>query len=250
MSLADFREKCNEWFSVFNPTVICGDWQPLGNAGTDGRLTSTAYGADRTAGYVVAVERAVGNTATLWAATQGGRVFVSTNANADPALNVVFTRLDSLAPNDPNRFVSGIHIDPANPNRAWISYSGFDATTSTTPGHVFEVTYTPGAPGSATWVDVSHDIGDIPVTDVARDDVTGDLYAATDFGVFLLVSGTTDWVPAAPGMPNVEVGTHHRPECAQAVRRHARTQRLAAQPAEVTARSRIAGREIVAARRC
>ena len=57
---------------------------------------------------------------------------------------VTFVRLDSLAANDPNRFVSGIHVDPANPNRAWISYSGFDATTPTTPGHVFEVTYNPG----------------------------------------------------------------------------------------------------------
>ena len=203
MSLADFRAQCNEWFGVF--TVICGDWEPLGDPGTAGRLTSTAYGVDRTGGYVVAVERAAGNTNTLWAATQTGRVFISTNANADPATAVAFTRLDSLASNDPNRFVSGIHIDPTNPNRAWISYAGFNATTAATPGHVFEVTYTPGSPDSATWVNVSHDIGDIPVTDVARDDMTGDLYASTDFGVFLLVAGTTDWVPAAPGMPNVEV---------------------------------------------
>ncbi|MEO5741939.1 MAG: hypothetical protein ABIS29_15230 [Vicinamibacterales bacterium] len=202
MSVATFREQCNEqcneWFGVF--TVICGDWEPLGNPLSTGRLTSASYGADRTGGFVVSVERAVGNTTTLWAATQTGRVFISTNANAVPAANVAFTRLDSLATNGPNRFVSGIHIDPSNPNRAWISYAGFSAITPATPGHVFEVTYN-GA-GSATWVDVSHDIGDIPV---ARDDVRGDLYASTDFGVFLLVKDTTDWVPAAPGMPNVEV---------------------------------------------
>ena len=53
---------------------------------------------------------------------------------------------------------------------------------------MFEVTYNPVA-GTATWVDVSYDLGDIPITDVARDDVTGDLYAASDFGVFRLVSG-------------------------------------------------------------
>ena len=117
---------------------------------------------------------------------------------------VTFVRLDSLAANDPNRFISGIHVDPANPNRAWIAYSGFDATTPTTPGHVFEVTFNPLA-GTATWVDVSHDLGDIPVNDVARDDSTGDLYAATDFGVFRLAAGTTDWGASAPGMPKVEV---------------------------------------------
>ena len=115
MSLADFREQWNEWFGEF--TVICGDWQPLGDPTTAGRLTDTAYGADGSGGFVVAVERAVGNATTLWAATQTGRVFISTNANADPAAAVAFTRLDSLALNDPNRFVSGIHIDPTNPNR-------------------------------------------------------------------------------------------------------------------------------------
>src|SRR5205809_6298513 len=45
------------------------------------------------------------------------------NANADPASSVSFTRLDSLAANDPNRFVSSIYVDPANANHAWISYT-------------------------------------------------------------------------------------------------------------------------------
>ena len=53
--------------------------------------------------------------------------------------------------------------------------------------------------------DRSHDLADLPVTDLVRDDVTGDLYAASDFGVVMLPSGTTSWVLAAPGMPNVEV---------------------------------------------
>ena len=100
--------------------------------------------------------------------------------------------------------MSGIYIDPANANHAWISYSGFNATTPATPGHVFEVTFNSGA-GTATWVDRSYDLGDIPITDVVRDDVTGDLYASSDFGVFRLVAGSTTWTVAAPGMPNVEV---------------------------------------------
>ena len=67
------------------------------------------------------------------------------------------------------------------------------------------MTYNP-ATGTAAWVDRSHDLGDIPVNDVARDDdVTGDLYASTDFGVFRLLAGTSDWGAAAPGLPNVEV---------------------------------------------
>ena len=214
---AAFRQRCNEWFGRFDN--FCGDWEPLGattyvklpfpflpepDSYAATRLTGELYGTDRPGGFIVAVERSPADLSTLWAATQTGRVFISKNADAEQASGVTFTRLDSLAPNDPGRFVSGIHIDPMNANRAWVSYSGFNASTPTTPGHVFEVTYNP-ATGAATWVDRSYDAGDIPVTDVVRDDVTGDLYAATDFGVFRLPAGTTQWIAAAPGMPNVEV---------------------------------------------
>jgi hypothetical protein len=197
MTLDEFRGHCNEWFGDF--TVTCGDWQQIATPS----LNSSGRG-DRSGGAVVAVERTASDTSTAWAATQTGRVFISKNVDADPAAAVTWTRLDSLASNDPNRFVSGIHVDPANSNRAWISYSGFSASTPAAPGHVFLVTYNPGA-GTATWTDLSYDLGDIPITDVVRDDVNGDLYAASDFGVYRLAADTTSWTEAAPGMPNVEV---------------------------------------------
>jgi len=201
MTLDEFRGHCNEWTGDF--TVICGDWKPLGNSSVAGRLTSESFG-DRAGGDVAAVERAPGDDSTLWAATSTGRVFVSRNADAEPAGAVAFVRIDSLAANGPERYVSGLHVDPSNPNHAWISYSGFNATTVATPGHLFEVTYHPIA-GTAAWIDRSYDFKDIPMTDVVRDDATGDLYVASDFGVFLLASGATSWTLAAPGMPNVEV---------------------------------------------
>ena len=197
MTLAEFRLHCNEWTGDF--AVPCGDWVQLGPT----TLTDASLG-DRSGGNVAAVERATSDTSTLWAATTTGRVFVSKNANAADAGAVSFVRIDSSAANDPGRFVTGIYIDPANANRAWISYSGFNGATPLTPGHVFEVTYNLGA-GTATWTDRSYDLGDLPTTDVVRDDATGDLYASSDFGVFRLASGATSWTPAAPGMPNVSV---------------------------------------------
>jgi hypothetical protein len=142
----------------------------------------------------------------MWAATTTGRVFISKNANA-AASSVTFTRLDTLATNDPNRFVSGIFIDPANPNHAWLSYSGFTANTLLTPGHVFEVTYNPTA-GTATWTSLDGSgataYPDIPATDVVRDS-NGDLYVSNDFGVMLLPNGSHDWETAGDGLPTVEV---------------------------------------------
>jgi hypothetical protein len=69
---------------------------------------------------------------------------------------------------------------------------------------VFEVTYNQGA-GTTTWTGRSYDLGELPITDLVRDDVTGDLYAASDYGALRLASGATAWTVAAPGMPNVEV---------------------------------------------
>jgi hypothetical protein len=196
MSLATFRYQCNEFTGHFQ--VQCGDWVPIGTTAlTDSSLGTLA------GGVVAAVRRTASDTSTLWTATSTGRLFISKNADADPA-SVTFTRLDTASTLAPNRFISGIFVDPANSNHAWISYSGYNATTPSTPGHVFEVTYNPVAQ-TATFVDQSTTLRDLPITDVAFDSPTGDLYLASDFGVYRRAAGKPGWYLAAKGMPNVEV---------------------------------------------
>ncbi|MDP9283728.1 MAG: exo-alpha-sialidase [Actinomycetota bacterium] len=195
-SYAVMNEHCNEWTGDFPATFTCGDWTKAGAVA----LTDAALGS-RAGGGMSAVERTAADTKSAWAATTTGRVFVSKNVDADPASAVSWTRIDNST--TPDRFVSSIYVDPTNGNHAWISYSGYDANTPATPGHLFEVTYNPIA-GTATWVNRSYDWGDLPANDVALDS-TGDVYASSDFGVAMLPVGTTSWVLAAPGMPNVEV---------------------------------------------
>ena len=60
-------------------------------------------------------------------------------------------------------------------------------------------------PSTATWVDRSFNLPDFPITALVRDDLTGDLYAGSDFGVMKLANATTTWVAAGTGMPMVEV---------------------------------------------
>jgi hypothetical protein len=197
MTLAEFRQHCNEFTGDF--TVECGDWVTIGSTPlTDPSLGSLAGGA------VAAVQRTASDTSTLWAATSTGRLFISKNADAEPNTSVAFTRLDTLSSAAPDRFISGIFIDPANANHAWVSYSGYNKSTPATPGHVFEVTYHPNL-HTATFVDRSYDLRDIPITDVASDSATGTLYASSDFGVYRLTSGSTVWRMAAKGLPNVEI---------------------------------------------
>ena len=203
-------------FTTSGANPSCGDFVTIGPPNqtdlTDSGIYTTkpVYGSDRRGGFVAAIARAKSDTATMWAATGTGRVFISKNADA-AAASVTYTRLDnshSATGVSPGRFVTSIYVDPANPNHAWISYSGYNFNTSSTPGHVFEVTY--NGKKDATWTDLdggTGPMGDLPVTGLVRDDLTSDLYASTDFGVLRLPNGTSTWIVAGTGtdLPAVEV---------------------------------------------
>ncbi len=194
---AYLQQFCNEFFGAYNPTVTpCGDWEALG--GTAGNLVA-GPASDKGTSYIAAVVRAPNDTGTLWVATRRGRVWISRNADAATA-SVTYLRVDT--PSQPRRFVSGISVDPTNSNHAWVSFSGYEAYTPTTPGHVFEVTINDS---SVVWKDLSYNLGDQPITGIARDAVTGNLFVATDFGVDTLPSGATTWVPAGSSLPPVAV---------------------------------------------
>jgi hypothetical protein len=190
---------CNEFYGDFKTS--CGDWQALGGP----TLTGAGYGTDKSGSYVVAIARGT-DSDTLWAGTRRGRLFVSSNANGASPNQVTFTRIDSAA--QPTRFISGISVDPANPNHAIVSYSGFNAyaaAAGTATGHIFDVTYNP-ATGTASWTLIyNDDLGDLPITSVAFDGATGDIYASYDWGVLMLKSGGTIWQPAAGNLPPVAV---------------------------------------------
>lgn len=221
-SLSDPAKNC-QVVTATGGEPDCGDWIPMGGpagASTAGDLGGTVYGADRAGGSVSQVQRSRADTGTIWAATSLGRLFVSSNARCGTAVDascVVWARVDSLAANDPGRFVTGIYPDPANPNRAWVSYNGYNLTTPATPGHVFEVNVAPGG-GSASFTDLQVEAGlssfpappltgDLPVSDVVRDDATGQLYASSDFGVLRGTGAPGQWTIAGSGLPRVEVSS-------------------------------------------
>jgi hypothetical protein len=111
---------------------------------------------------------------------------------------VEFVRIDT--PVSPNRFVTRIAVDRFDPNVAYISYAGFNALTPGTPGHIFRVVYNPST-RLASFVSADYDIGDIPINTMAFDDVQGDLYAGTDFGVLRLRKDMTHWEGGGSGLP-------------------------------------------------
>jgi len=193
---------CSEFIGDMIFSGNCGDWVAIGQD-----LSSTVFGTDKAPGqYVVAISRAPSNTGTLWAGTRRGRVFVTSNADVANPNSVAFFRIDTSS--QPERFVSGISVDASNPNHAFVSYSGYNAyatASSTAIGHVFEVTYDPVA-HTATWSgDLANNLGDQPITGIAVDWNTGDVYVSTDFGVFVRLNGNTTWQPGAGSLPPVAV---------------------------------------------
>jgi hypothetical protein len=187
---------CSEFGGDLVFTGACGDWVPLGkNLSTD-----NTFGHDKAPGqYIVATVRAPSDTGTLWVGLRRGRVFISSNADKASG-QVIFYRIDTSS--TPTRFVSGIAVDPSDPNHAFISFSGYTAYNPTQPGHVFDVHYDPTG-HTATWTNIDNNLLDEPITGIAYDSNTGDLFVSTDFGVDALPSGESMWVPAGVGLPPV-----------------------------------------------
>jgi hypothetical protein len=200
---------CNEFFGTL--AQPCGDWEALGGpggAGNPGDLVSSQYGADKAGSWVALIAQGApdaegaAQTSPLWVGTRRGRLFVSMNANTANPASVVFNRIDT--PQQPQRYVSGISVDPRYPTRAFVSFSGYNAYTPSTPGHVFEVEYHPHT-GTPSWSDISANLGDQPILGVAFDSQTGRVYAATDYGVVVRSSNAGSWHLAGSGLPRVAV---------------------------------------------
>jgi hypothetical protein len=103
----------------------------------------------------------------------------------------------------PNRYITGIAVDPSNSRHAYVSVSGYARHWMVGPddpgvGHVFQTT-----DGGSCWHDVSGDLVDAPANDVAI--VGTHLVVADDVGVFAsgLTGGT--WRKVGVGLPHTIV---------------------------------------------
>ena len=94
--------------------------------------------------------------------------------------------------------ISSIAVDPANPSRLWVTFSGYSGGTK-----VYQT-----SDGGTTWISISNGLPNLPVNIIAYQGGGNDaMYVGTDMGVFYRDTTITggNWVDYSAGLPNVEV---------------------------------------------
>jgi photosystem II stability/assembly factor-like uncharacterized protein len=104
----------------------------------------------------------------------------------------------------PNRYITGITIDTANPSHAYLSLSGYGRHWIIGPddpgvGHVYQTTN-----GGSTWSDVSGNLPDLPTNTILQ--YNGKLIIGSDIGAFVSSDNGSTWSRVGTNLPNVVVG--------------------------------------------
>jgi hypothetical protein len=140
---------------------------------------------------------------TVYAGTDTGKLWKTTNATATPASAITWTQLGVGVL--PTLWVSSLVSDPTNPNHVIAAFSGYREGNNA--ANVWE-----SYDGGSTWTNISGDLPNAPVEKLVYYQKLGTLYAATDFGLFYLQgdgsssnSGAGQWVNLSTGLPNTPV---------------------------------------------
>jgi PKD repeat protein len=121
----------------------------------------------------------ISNSTSVFKTTDGG-----TNWNSIPV------------PNAGSMAITDIAIDETNPDKIWMTRSGYNAAIK-----VFK-----SIDGGLTWQNLSTGLPNIPVNTVVNQTGTNDgIYIGTDFGVYYYDEVISMWVPYMNGLPNVRV---------------------------------------------
>jgi hypothetical protein len=106
----------------------------------------------------------------------------------------------TLPSNVPNRYVSGLAIDPADPSgaTAYLGFNGFSRRWIEGPGaglgHLWKT-----SDGGLSWTDVSGNLPDVPVNDVLL--IGAKIVLATDLGVVVSSDGGAHWSRLGGNLP-------------------------------------------------
>ena len=169
------------------PTTLYFGTMKLYRTTNDG-ASFTAISADlsKGTGSIKTIAIAPSDALTIYVGTTDGNVQVTRDGGATFTVSV--TGL-------PNRTVTDLAVDRANPLRALLTMSGQGAS------HVFFTTN-----AGQSWSNISGALPDMPVNaGVIIEDGSDHFFVGTDVGVFETTDGGLTWTISPSGLPNVVV---------------------------------------------
>lgn len=142
-------------------------------------------------GSITTIAASPANSNVLWAGTDDGNVWLSSNGGTNWA-----KVSDSL----PKRWITRVVTHPNNENFALVCLSGYRHADDM--AHIYRTT-----DKGQTWQNVAVDLPDIPVNDLIIDPTNPDQVwiIATDAGVFFTSLAGQYWLPLNTGLPLVPV---------------------------------------------
>jgi PKD repeat protein len=123
-------------------------------------------------------------------------IYVSNSSSIHKTIDGGVTWSAIPVPNAGSNAITDLAIDETNPDKIWISRSGYNAITK-----VYK-----SVDGGTNWINLSAGLPNIPVNTVVNQTGTNDgIYVGTDFGVYYFDDTINMWVPYMNGLPNVRV---------------------------------------------
>jgi len=190
-----------------NVWVTGGEFVWVSSSGWNTSCTTSACSwtpvFDTGAGNAITALSSAGGGNTIYAAWVGGGGNPGPAFSTGLATNFGGTWHQINMTGLPNRYISGVTVDPANPAHAYAVFSGFSRhwIPGGGVGHVFETT-----DGGQSWTDISGNLPDIPGDALV---ISHDRLAlGTDQGVFTAAEGqgsATAWSRLGTGLPNAVV---------------------------------------------
>ena len=169
-------------------------WRTIDGAGRWDAVSPDLSGGLK--GTIKTIAVAPSDSNTLYAGTSNSKVQVSSDAQGGASAHWT-DRSAGLPP----RTITKITVDPLDAATAYVTFSGFPASSGDPGGHVFKTT-----DRGATWTDVSGNLPILPVNDLVVDpDIPNTLYIGTDAGVMVSNDGGATWSSLGNGLPVVVV---------------------------------------------
>lgn len=167
-------------YRIWRTTDGAANWTSI-----SGDLTGDGSGSSGATISTVIVAK--GNSNVIYAGCSNGRVQVTTDGGSSWNL-----RTSGL----PNLSVTKITTDPGSPATAYVTFSGYTASSK-----IYKTTNY-----GTNWTNISGNLPNIPTNCVLVNPAnTNNLFVGTDLGVFSTTDGGSSWVADNAGMANVPV---------------------------------------------